>query len=432
MITNYRYSAFRLIRKRVRRGLVAVAATQFLGTVLLSGLAANQMRLAVSAIDSNSPQVVSSRLTGTATYLRTASQIGGLPPMGVARMLPIVGDDIQSGFDTVDRGTAAFRILSALFGDGDAARWLVGLQNPAEMRATGGLIGSWLSLTTGEGMPKLDEVDRIRSLASPTAAVEVTANRTSDLTENLFRMFGSTARVQNINVVPDFPTVAKELVRAYERNIERGTSTTSRSKNTARPTDSPSGVIVLDTAALALLLDLTGPLTVPGIVGEVTTTNVERIVLVDLYQTYESESDRVEVLHRLVRTIWSALFEGGLSLSPGILRQVFDAIDEGHVQIWSSTPSVQTDIERLGAAGAWPQPSGLAVGIVEQNIAANKIDQMLERSYEIETVRSPGDGDTNNAKVHVSIDFVNHAPAGGLPTYVLGPYDGADPASGRR
>ena len=108
-----------------------------------------------------------------------------------------------------------------------------------------------------------------------------------------------------------------------------------------------------------------------------------------------------------------------------MLREVFEAIDQGHVQIWSSTPAVQADIERLGAAGAWPQPSGLAVGIIEQNIAANKIDQMLERSYEIETVGSHGKGDTSNAKVHVSIDFVNHAPADGLPTYVLGPYNGA-------
>lgn len=377
--------------------------------VAASTLFAARARDGVSRQDAAAVSSASGALSTTLSFGRG---VAALPPLGLIRFSPGFGGPSTGVSNRVAQGAAGAKMLEILFGS-QRHTWVVGLQNPSEMRATGGLIGSWATVSTGEGMPDLLSVNRIRALFKPSGAPLQVNTASVDADEPVMRVFGSRTRVQNVNVVPDMPTVGAEFLAAYEASRETN-------PELGPPAD---GVILLDTKALELFLEITGPLAIPGIDAPVTADNVERVTLLDLYVTYEDEGARATVLEALVRTLWSALLAADVSPSTQLLDHATRAIEDGNIQMWSADEDLERLVESIGMDGAWPQPDGLALGFIGQNIAGNKVDQFLDRkiSVDVGEARLPNGSDATRTKI--TIELVNNAPATGLPPYILGPHE---------
>lgn len=397
---------------RSRRLFLWWAAVQLVGLLVLGGTSALFASRVRHAIAAGEAERISDSSGALARTLRVGRGLSDLPPFGLIGYSPLFSKTVAVAETGADRGAAAAELLSGLFGESGHV-WLLGLQNPAEMRATGGLIGSWAVVQTGADMPELLGVNRIRALIKPAGPPVAVSSSSVEADEPMMRHFGSRTRVQNVNIVPDMPTVGREFLAAYNN---------SRTNN---PDLGPKadGVILLDTSALELFLEITGPLTVPGIDEPVTADNVQRITLRDLYVAYETEAERGRVLEALVRQLWSTLMSAEVSPSTKLLQRSTAVLEDGHVQMWSRDRTMQSLIERLGADGAWPQPDGLAVGLVGQNIAGNKTDQFLDRRVSLDVSDSKMPDGSKATKTRLTIRLDNHAPAEGLPTYILGPHE---------
>lgn len=127
-------------------------------------------------------------------------------------------------------------------------RYLVLAQNPAELRATGGFIGSFGTITFDRGRITEREFQGVETLPLPVdrpyirpppAVSKHLLAASEDPTWNLL----------NANWSPDFPTSAQDVIRLYFNDGGTG---------------QVDGVLGITTFTIDELLKLTGPLSVPG------------------------------------------------------------------------------------------------------------------------------------------------------------------------
>src|SRR5206468_1636074 len=129
-----------------------------------------------------------------------------------------------------------------ILGGHGTRRYLLVVQNNAEARATGGFIGSYGVLTAEDGDVS---VGRLLRTASWNAAIAQHAGVKLEAPADYVRRYGQfePERVlQNVNLSPDFPTVAEVLMSLSE---DAGVGKVD-------------GVMAVDPKGLAALLELTG------------------------------------------------------------------------------------------------------------------------------------------------------------------------------
>src|SRR5437868_3727525 len=107
--------------------------------------------------------------------------------------------------------TAAAKVAPAIFGDGRPRQYLLAVQNPAELRATGGIIGSWGIVTASNGKVDVGDVQSISALNEEGVSPANSTRHLNAPQEYLARYsrFTPAQVLQNVNMSPDFPTVAR-------------------------------------------------------------------------------------------------------------------------------------------------------------------------------------------------------------------------------
>ena len=167
--------------------------------------------------------------------------------------------------DEADNAVAAAKVTPAVFGADRPRRYFLAIQNPAELRATGGIIGNWGILTVANGKVTLEDISRTRLLnedVPPPGGSARTLDAPADYLERYLRF--TPAQVwQNLNVSPDFPTVGRLIANLYPQSG-------------GEPID---GVIAVDPVGLSTLLQFTGPVTVPNWPVPIDARNVVDVTL---------------------------------------------------------------------------------------------------------------------------------------------------------
>ena len=74
------------------------------------------------------------------------------------------GRQLQTTAREGREAVAAAKVAPALFGQGRPRQYLLAVQNPAELRATGGIIGSWGIVTASNGKVDVGDVQSISAL----------------------------------------------------------------------------------------------------------------------------------------------------------------------------------------------------------------------------------------------------------------------------
>ncbi len=342
---------------------------------------------------------------------------------GAERRLQEVRDDpylVPQVRDTVDKvqrelGKAAVearhaalaaQLAPALFGGDGPRRYLLVVQNNAEARATGGFIGNYGVLTADNGKLHIDRLKRTREWNEALALSQPALEAPADYA-NRYAQFRPERTLQNVNMSPDFPSVGKVLM-ALAPDAGVG------------PVD---GVMAVDPAGLAALLELTGPVQVEGWSEPISADNVVHIALKDEYEAFAETPERADFLGDIAQAAVDKATAENLGRPPQIAKVLGKAAHEGHFMFAFARPAEQRLAEDLDVAGGLATPREDSLAVTTSNAGANKIDTYLQRTIDADVHVTPAD-DGTTADVHttVSVALANQAPAEGLPQIVIGPY----------
>ncbi len=297
------------------------------------------------------------------------------------------------------------KILPAILGADGPRRYFLAFQNNAELRGSGGFMGNWGELIADRGRVRIVRFGRQDDLIKGHAQPLKLEGMDDFLTR--WREFELPSTWQQVNVSPDFPTTAEVIAQLYPQS---GGS----------PVD---GVIAIDPFGLASILNLTGPVTVPGWDGPISSANVVDVTLRQAYERFRQDV-RVEFLGDVAEKVSQALTGANIGSPTKLGAALGSATRQEHIKVWLSRPGEEKLMHLIGVDGALPPVDGDTLMVVDQNLAANKIDYYLNRSIYYNVQLTPSQG-SRDAKLsgHVQVSLENRAPPSGLPAVVLGPYD---------
>jgi hypothetical protein len=294
------------------------------------------------------------------------------------------------------------RTLPAFLGGEGQKRYLVGAQNPAELRGTGGFIGAYAIMEARQGRIKLGPFLPI---------IELTPSRVQGVDppnpdyERIYKRFGGAGLMHNINMTPDFPSAAVAIEHLYEQ--VKG--------------ERLDGVIVADPHALASLMQATGSVEVPGLGITVGANNLVPFLTNEAYAHIGDPETRKRLLGDVAGEVLRRFLTSSAAADPAAAgRVVVEAAGQGHLLLHSTDPSVESAFRKARVAGGLIRSSGDYLNVVVNNVGVNKVDYYVDRevTYDVNLLPS------GQAAASATVRFENNAPRRGQPVYVIGPHEG--------
>ena len=287
-----------------------------------------------------------------------------LPPIRSAR------DEVRTQLleyrPALDNAVDAATIGPAMLGVAGPRRYLVVLQDPAELRPMGGYIGSY-GLLTFDGGRLVGKVFR-DILTLDTRAGLPHVNPPPPLRDHL--LGDRSWRLADANWWPDGPTSAREIARLYA--MESGG-------------DRIDGIIFLTTHAIDELLRLTGPVEVPTYDVTITPGDATFGILAATRSPLAPHGDRKAFLGAFADELLDRLF----ALPPTRWRELPDILErlrgERHAALWLNSAIEQARLATAGWDGAVPVPEGDEVLLVEGNVGpVSKLHLVTERQVSLD------------------------------------------------
>jgi hypothetical protein len=348
----------------------------------------------------------------------------------------------------VDAAAALTRALPTFLGDGGPRRYFVAAQNPAELRGTGGLIGSYSILTVHRGKLEFGDFRPVTELE--TVPPERIDPPNPDYAA-VYDSFSARGYWSNINMTPDFPSAAVAIERLYEET--EGVRL--------------DGVIATDPFALAALLEVVGPVQVQQTGELLNAGNAVDYLTNQAYASLPSRDRKLvlgdaaeEVLGRFIGGAVGGKSASAPPVAPGEVgrqdgagsaegetrgtggqaggprgpairsvagistfgRALVETAAAGHLLFHSTEARVQRAFDQAGISGRLPHSTGDFLAIVANAGSGTKLDYYLRRRVHY-AVRLEDDGTGHGV---ATVALTNSAPTSGLPSYVIGPHPFTD------
>lgn len=313
--------------------------------------------------------------------------------------------------DALTTLTTVARIGPGMTGELGDRTYLLVLQTPAESRATGGLVGGFVQLRVRHGA-----VSVVRSGTNH----DLVGSRTRIPTDPGYAALWGQVNGQQLwyasNLSLDFPSVSTVWAGLYAKQY--GVR--------------PDVVIGMTPEAVGRLLQVTGPLHLPG--GEqLTSDNAAHALEVSLYSRFPTSADeparnayQLAILHAL---------SGAVLAPPSGGRNYLDALSGGSIAgpllLASTHAEEEQQLLPYALAGALPRDQRPFVAWSTQCAAGTKLDVYVHRDfrYDVSDVAA-GNGGAGGQFVRATVTLRNDAPTHGLPPYVTTRSDpDAPPAS---
>lgn len=302
--------------------------------------------------------------------------------------------------------SSLLEVTPGLFGaDGDR-RYLIIFMTPAELRGAGGFIGSYAELTATDGEVELSRSGRIADLIFAVPDGIRTISGPQDYLDRYGR-FNPQDFLQDTTLSPHFPSSAQVIAELYPQSG-------------GRPVD---GVIGVTPTGLAALLELTGPVDVPGLDEPLTAANAVEVLTRSQYIDVPEDAERGDILTEATRVTFERLIDSSLPAPRRIARALSPATRSGHLRLWSPDSTEQDVFVQIGADGSLVLPErGDGFSVIQQNTGNNKLDAYLERTI---TYRPTVDVATGSLRATMRIELTNAVPTLDLPRAVVGNSRGA-------
>jgi len=318
--------------------------------------------------------------------------------------------DIGTNRVRLDNAIDVIEAAPAMLGADGPRRYLVMFTTPVESRGIGGFPGNFAEVLADEGRISVEHFGRFSELDEAATANAATCDLCPDDFVDRYARFG-------FDDGPDGsvgPTVWKNITMPANFPDIAGTAQVLYSQSGRPPVD---GVALMDPYVLQQLLRYTGPVMVPDLNRTVRAQNFLPFVLFDQYLN-EDIAGRIEGLDVIGRAVIEKLLDGAMPSPLVIARDLGPLVSHRRLLFWTDRLDEQDLLARFGLLGDLPElrsltPAGFAVTM--NNGGGNKIDAFLEieRSMNIE------DRGEDHLLV-ADVTLTNHAPAEGLPFYLIG------------
>ena len=324
-------------------------------------------------------------------------------PAALASPVTTAQRDLPRVVSTATSLNEAAERIPGLLGASAPRTWALLLQNPAEARGTGGIVGGYALINVDNGRASLAEVGANDQLL-PIQPID-----TSVVGEDVRNLLGSDlAEWASINLSPDFPTAAKLARQGFaQRNNE------------------VDGIVAIDPYFVAAVLRMVGPVTYDGIT--LTPDNAVDYITRQVYFDQADSNAKDRVLVGLLGEVVRALFTKPLITSelPGALQQMSA---NRHVQVWSANVDEQEWLASTAVGGVLSTEPGPILTVALSNGAGNKIDSFVNTTIDF----APSDCIDGDPEPSVfTLTFTNVAPEQ-LPGYIEVRNDGSTELGGER
>ncbi|MDQ3983332.1 MAG: DUF4012 domain-containing protein, partial [Actinomycetota bacterium] len=279
-----------------------------------------------------------------------------------------------------------FAILPEVLGAGGRRTYVLGMQNSAELRGTGGALLQFAVFTITDGKPHF--------LKRSSTVYDVDQDRQQlsiPLPEDAWYVAGipDAQRFGNANWSPDWPLSA-QLTIDY---AAASAATLSEAIAEAIPVDDVDGVIAVDPVAMEKLMPGVGPYKAGEDEGRtvyVTANRLVDFVLYKAYAKYPNQKFRRARLRDIVDGFYENVFK---PKHPSELVDGFgSALAQKHMQIWMTDPAEQAFIEQMDWDGAIRVARDSDyLYVVEQNVGGNKFDYFGESTTTMDVTVSGDD-----------------------------------------
>ncbi|MEU4480364.1 DUF4012 domain-containing protein [Micromonospora sp. NPDC023966] len=296
------------------------------------------------------------------------------------------------------------RLLPALLGADGPRSYLLVSQNPAELRATGGMFGAHAVLRAENGRIRMSGQNSASSLGLFTPPLPV-----SQEVRRLWNDLPGTYPA-DVNLSPDFPTAAA----LYREMVRRRTGT------------AVDGVLAVDPLVLSYLLGVIGPVTVPDRPSLAGST-VVRTLLSDAYRTLDTR-EQDTYFAQAASAVFDALFTK--AVNPRALLTVFNrSIAERRILFWSVHPAEQRVLGDSRLAGKLREKDTVpTVGVFLNDGSGAKLGYYLRFSATVTVGDCQPDG---RRELRLRVTVHSTAPKSGLTKSVTGLALSGDPYTAR-
>lgn len=360
-----------------------------------ASLAPREGRVDVASLAAAAPVVVAADEGVSAAVAR----LGGIDRRA---LLPQVREAVGALSDQLAHlqlstatASRAVQLVPPMMGIDGPRDYLVLVQNNAEPRALGGIVGSVLVLRADGG-----SVELVEQVAGNSIDFD---EPLGDLTESETALFGSQLGRYLVNVTstPDFPRAAQIASAMWAS--ERG--------------EVIDGVVSIDPVALAALLEGTGPVSTdtgmtldPG--------NAAQYLLNQIYLDEPEPAIQDRFFDAAAAAIFTALTTGAGDPAE-IVRQLAAGADAGRVMLWSADPVEQGMISGTAMSGeVATDPAHPQVGVYLNDGTGSKAGFYLEMQSEMLVTECRPDG---SQRLELSISLTSRLPDPALlPSYVSG------------
>jgi hypothetical protein len=329
---------------------------------------------------------------------------------------------------TIENGRTLLDALPGFLGAEGPRSYFLGVQTPAELRGTGGMIGYWgilrvdggnFDLTRSEVHEALDDDDQSATERVGALRGDIEDGATVDEEfGSRYEHVAAAGHFSNVNVDPDMPTTAAVALDLYELRVG----------------ERLDGMILVDPIAMQFVLEAVGvDLEMPadavasGAPETVAASEFAEYVLVDVYEQFgQGQGDqRKPLLRSLGDSAFDHVFDGRWD-GGAVARAVGDASGARHLQVFSRDEEEQASFAELGVAGQLQAPEGAdLLAVTANNAVGGKQDvhvgHEVTAEIRLDDPRRNDDGEvTVSRAADVRVELDNPLPTEGMDTYILG------------
>lgn len=315
-------------------------------------------KLDLAALSSIEPSVgrAADALTKAKEEISAIDAEGLLTPLeGPVRT---VQQQITTAQSAAASGHLAAKLLPTMLGGEGKRRYVLLIQNNAEVRSMGGIVGSYAFIGANKGRIAMGDQGTVRDLTG----IEKPVVKPSEDEKAVYptSMFTD---LRNVVFTPDFPRAAEITSAIFKQGID----------------EDIDGVISVDPIALSYLLKGTGPVTLED--GTVLTDeNATQILLNQVYIDNPTDPFKQDDIYAsAAREIFDVVKEG-TGESRLVIGGLAQAAVENRLMLWSANDDEQRQLsgsrvsgELAGDAGSTPH-----VGVYLNDGASTKMEYYLD------------------------------------------------------
>jgi Protein of unknown function (DUF4012) len=306
--------------------------------------------------------------------------------------------------DQVDRARSAaaasadaFELLPGMLGRDGPRTYLLMIQNPAELRSTGGLPGSLALLHVNHGKVTMGWQGSPADIFGATGPVKLRLDTQ--------QQYGPTVGtdLRDSLLTPDFPEAARiaKTMTESARHVKL------------------DGVVSVDPIALSGMMLGSGPVSVTGGVV-LNADNVVPVLLNQTYQVFDTQDQQNGFFEGAARKVFDSVMAGRGNQQQAI-RGLATAASQHRVLVWSTHADEQAVLAPTAVSGALAGKSGSnpEVGIYLNDSTAGKMDYYLQYRTSAAAVDCRRD-DVQDIRANVALTSTMPADFRKLSPWILG------------